>query len=97
MVVGVGRAVFSMPENHSLKDKRSIMKSVLAQIQHRFGVSIAEIDLQDRWQVGVIGFSCVSNDVSHADSTLGHIIRFLESARLDAELIDVQTEIVHIW
>ena len=97
MVVGAGRAVFSMPENHSLKDKRSVMKALLARLQHRFAVSAAEIDLQDRWQVGVIGFSCVSNDASHADSTLGHVVRFLESGRLDAELVDVQTEIVHLW
>ena len=88
MVIGVGRVVMRMPANRSLKDKRSVMKSALAQIQHRFSVSAAEVERQDQWQVGVIGFSCVSSDASHADSVLGNVVQFLENSRLDAEIIE---------
>jgi uncharacterized protein len=95
MVIGVGRVVLHMPANRSLKDKRSVIKSTLAQIQHRFSVSAAEIERQDHWQVGVIGFSCVSSEASHADSVLGSVVQFLESSRLDAELIEIQTELLH--
>jgi uncharacterized protein YlxP (DUF503 family) len=84
-----------MPANHSLKDKRSVIKSALAQIQHRFGVSAAEVEHQDQWQVGVIGFTCVSSDASHADSVVGSVVQYLENARLDAEMVDVQTELIH--
>ena len=96
MVIGVGRVVIRMPANRSLKDKRSVMKSALAQIQHRFSVSAAEVERQDQWQVGVIGFSCVSSNASHADSVLGNVVQFLENSRLDAEIIDVQTEVLHV-
>lgn len=96
MVIGVGRVVMRMPANRSLKDKRSVMKSALAQIQHRFSVSASEVERQDQWQVGVIGFSCVSSDASHADSVLGNVVQFLENSRLDAEIIDVQTEVLHV-
>lgn len=96
MVIGVGRVVLHMPANHSLKDKRSIIKSALAQIQHRFSVSAAEIERHDQWQVGVIGFSCVSGDVAHADSVLGSVVQYLENSRLDAEMVDVQTELLHV-
>jgi uncharacterized protein YlxP (DUF503 family) len=95
MVIGVGRVVLHMPANLSLKDKRSIMKSTLAQIQHRFSVSAAEIERQDQWQIGVIGFACVSSEASHADSVLGSVIRYLQASHLDAELVDVQTELIH--
>lgn len=96
MVIGAGRVVLSMPANHSLKDKRSIMRSALAQIQHRFTVSAAEVERQDQWQIGVIGFSCVSSDAAHADSVLGSVIRYLESARLDAEVLEARTELLHV-
>lgn len=95
MVIGACRVVLHMPANHSLKDKRSVIKSALAQIQHRFGVSAAEIERQDQWQVGVIGFSCVSSDASHADSILGCVVQYLENTRLDADLVEVQTELIH--
>lgn len=95
MVIGVGRVVLHMPANHSLKDKRSIMKSALARIQHRFAVSAAEIERQDQWQVGVIGFSCVSGDAAHADSILGEVVQYFERSHLDAELVEVQTEVLH--
>lgn len=95
MVIGVGRVVIHMPANRSLKDKRSIMKSTLAQIRHRFTISAAEIERQDQWQVGVIGFSCVSSDASHADSVLGSVVHYLENGGVDAELLDVQTELLH--
>ena len=94
MVIGVGRVVLHMPANHSLKDKRSVIKSALAQIQHRFAVSAAEIERQDQWQVGVIGFSCVSSDASHADSLLARVVQYLENSRLDAEMVDVQIELI---
>jgi uncharacterized protein len=95
MVIGIGRVVLHMPANQSLKDKRSVIKSAVAQIQHRFGVSAAEIERQDQWQVGVIGFACVSSDGAHADSVLGNVVQFLESSRFDAEMVDVQTELIH--
>lgn len=95
MVIGVGRVVLRMPANHSLKEKRSIMKSTMAQIQHHFSVSAAEIERQDQWQIGVIGFSCVSSEASHADSVLGSVIQYLQTTRLDADLVDVQTELLH--
>ena len=95
MVIGAGRVVLHMPANHSLKDKRSIMKAALAQIQHRFSVSAAEIERHDQWQAGVIGFSCVSSEAAHADSVLGSVVRYLEHSGLEAELIDVQTELLH--
>jgi uncharacterized protein len=95
MVIGVGRVVLHMPANRSLKDKRSIIKSTLAQIQHRFSVSATEIERQDQWQVGVIGFSYVSSEAAHADSVLGSVVQYLESSRLDVELIEIQTELLH--
>lgn len=43
----------------------------------------------------VIGFSCVAADASRADSILGHVVQYLENSGLNAEIIDVQTELIH--
>lgn len=95
MVVGVCRVVLRMPENRSLKDKRSVIRPALAQVQHRFAVSGAEIERQDDHHVGVLGFSCVSSDVTHADSVLTSVLRYFETSGLEAEVVDVQTELIH--
>ncbi|MBO7405190.1 MAG: DUF503 domain-containing protein, partial [Clostridia bacterium] len=39
------------PWVHSLKEKRMIVKSLLAKLQNRFHVSAAEIDEQDTHQI----------------------------------------------
>ena len=47
------------PWVHSLKEKRMIVKSIIAQLQNRFHVSAAEIDEQDTHQIIVIGIAAI--------------------------------------
>ncbi len=67
MVVGACRVTLRLPENHSLKGKRHVLRSIIERVKHKFNVSIAEIEDQDRWQVSQLGISCVSNDVQHVN------------------------------
>jgi uncharacterized protein len=47
----------------SLKEKRSILKSLLARLHNTFNLSAAEIDANDRWQSAVIAIAvCHSLD-----------------------------------
>jgi len=56
-----------IPLAHSLKDKRSQIKSLKDRISHRFNVSIAEIDFLDDWQRAMLGICAISNDKSYLD------------------------------
>ena len=47
MVVGVLRLELLLPENHSLKGKRSVLRAIRARVQEKFNVSIAECEDQD--------------------------------------------------
>ncbi len=94
MAVGLCRVSLRLPENHSLKGKRQVLKSLVAKIHNRFNVSAAEIGDHDSWQMATIGVSCVSTDERHADQVLASVIAFIRSERLDAEMVDVETEIV---
>jgi len=94
LVVGVCRVTLRLPENHSLKGKRQVLKSLISRLHNRFNVSAAEIDDQDSWQIAALGVSCVSNDDRHADQVMASVIAFIRSERLDAEVLNVETEVI---
>ena len=96
MNVGVCRIRLRLAENHSLKGKRKVLKSITAQVSHRFNVSVAEIDDHDLWQTATLGISCVSNNGRHVNETLSHVVNFIETVRGDAEIIDYEIELLHV-
>ena len=80
------------PWVHSLKEKRMIVKSILAKLQNRFHVSAAEIDEQDTHQIIVIGVAAIVPHNAQADSLMESISRFVED-NCEAEIIDEEREI----
>ena len=80
------------PWVHSLKEKRMIVKSILAKLQNRFHVSAAEIDEQDIHQIIVIGVAAIVPHNAQADSLMESISRFVEE-NCEAEIIDEEREI----
>ena len=95
MVVGISQITLHLPECHSLKDKRQVIKSVLARARQRFEVAIAEVENQDLWQSAVLGVSCVSNSGQHADEILQHVVRYIEETRPDVQVTGTETEIIN--
>ena len=80
------------PWVHSLKEKRSIVKSLIAKLQNRYHVSAAEIDEQDTHQIIVIGLAAIVPNNAMADSLMEDISLFVEE-NTDAEIIDEEREI----
>jgi uncharacterized protein YlxP (DUF503 family) len=93
MHVGTCVVRLRLPENHSLKGKRQVLKSLIAKLHNRFNVSAAEISDHDSWQIAAIGISCVSADERHADEVLAKVVAFIRHERLDAELLGYETEV----
>ncbi len=81
------------PWVHSLKEKRMIVKSLMARLQNRFHASVAEIDEQDTHQIIVIGVAAIVPHSALADSLMEEISGFVE-ANTDAELLDATKEIL---
>lgn len=77
MVVGVLRLTLYLPENHSLKGKRSVVRSVKSRVQAKFNVSVAEVAEQDSWQTIVLGVAQVGNDRDHVDRCLREVSDFV--------------------
>ena len=80
------------PWVHSLKEKRMIVKSIIAQLQNRSHVSAAEIDEQDTHQIIVIGIAAIVPHNAMADSLMDEISVFVEE-NTEAEILDEQREI----
>ena len=80
------------PWVHSLKEKRMIVKSLIAKLQNRFHVSAAEVDEQDTHQVIVIGVAAIVPHNAMADSLMGEISLFVEE-NCEADILDETREI----
>ena len=94
MVVGTCELIFQLPENHSLKGKRQVSRSLVQQLRGRFNVSVAEVADLDRWPTLAIGVTCVSNDSRHADEVLSKIVDFVEDHNGGAVLYQHHIEIL---
>lgn len=70
----------------SLKEKRGIVKSVLARARNRFNLACAEVDRQDNCRVAVLGFVTVSPDKAIARSTLERLEDWLYDGWPDVEI-----------
>ena len=80
------------PWVHSLKEKRMIVKSLIAKLQKRFHVSAAEVEEQDTHQIIVIGVAAIVPHNAMADSLMEDISRFVEE-NCEAEIIGEEREI----
>ena len=81
------------PWVHSLKEKRMIVKSLVAKLQNKFHVSAAEIDEQDTHQIIVIGVAAIVPHNAMADSLMDEISEFVET-NTEAEIMDEAREIL---
>jgi len=94
MVVGVLRLELRLPENHSLKGKRSVIRTIKSRVQGKFNVSIAECDDHDLWQRITLGVSQVGAGRDHVDACLREVVHFIDGLHL-AELGEERVEFLH--
>lgn len=96
MYVGTCRLTLHLPASHSLKDKRQVVKSVLARVRDRYGVAAAEVDHMDTWQLATLGLASVSNDAGHAQEIVEHASRFIEESRPDVEVTAIEVDVLTV-
>jgi uncharacterized protein YlxP (DUF503 family) len=75
--VGILSVELHFPEAGSLKGKRKYVKSAKAQLQNRFGVSVAEVDYHELWQRARLTMSCVAREYAEAAQLLDEAERYL--------------------
>jgi uncharacterized protein len=74
---------------HSLKQKRSVIRPVIAELQRRFAVSAAETGDQDLHRRASVGMAVVAADRAHVVDVLDAAERLVAS-RPEVELLSVR-------
>jgi uncharacterized protein YlxP (DUF503 family) len=93
VVVGVLQLDLHLHGVHSLKEKRSVVRRLLARCRNRYPVSAAEVGHQDLWQRTLIGVALVSS----SEAVIAPILeRLEEELHGEAEVIDVALEYLHL-
>jgi uncharacterized protein YlxP (DUF503 family) len=90
--VGILSAELHFPENGSLKGKRKELLSVKAQLQRRFGASVAEVDHHELWQRARLTLSCVARGYRDVEALLDGAERYLAAQAF--ELGQVERNVV---
>jgi hypothetical protein len=91
MTVGIARITLLVPESHSLKEKRMVVRRVKDRVRNKFNVAIAEVDDNDVWQRGVVGLALLGNDRRFVESALDEVVRFVRGL---AETTNVERELL---
>jgi len=82
MIVGICHLDVIIPENHSLKGKRQVVKKIIDRVRNRFNISIAEVGDNELWQRSQLGLSIVGNDRRFVNSYLDRVVNFIEAMNI---------------
>jgi uncharacterized protein YlxP (DUF503 family) len=83
-----------LPACASLKEKRRRIKPLISRLHREFNVSVAEIELQDKWQEAVIACALVNSDAAQLQRSLQTVAKWVEGNWPDGDVIEQKIEIV---
>ncbi|WP_219416723.1 DUF503 domain-containing protein [Pseudonocardia nigra] len=89
MYVGALELDVLLGDVHSLKQKRSVVRPVLAELRRKFEVAVAEAGHLDLHRRAILGVSCVAADHAHVIEVLDRCER-LVAARPELELLSAR-------
>ena len=92
MHIGSLEIVLILGEGSSLKEKRSVIRSLIVSARQKFNISIAEVDDLDKWKRATIACVCVSKDATFVNQVLDKTLDFIES-NPNVSVADVHMEI----
>ena len=92
-IIGLMTLDLFLPASGSLKEKRLVIKSIKDKVHNKFNVSIAEVDMQDKWQRAVIGIAQVGNDYAFIEKNMNEIFKLVESNGI-AEIVKHSLEFI---
>ena len=91
MIVGLLQFDVHLPNAQSLKDKRSVVKSLKDQLRGRFNVAVAEVAPSEKWQRATVGVAAVGEDRTYVQGLLTQVTEWVRNTRT-VELIRIEQE-----
>lgn len=83
-----------LPVCASLKEKRGRIKPFISRLHREFNISVAEMDLQDKWDEAIIACAMVGNDGAFLQSALQNISKWVEANWTDGDVISQKAEML---
>ncbi|HEX6032118.1 MAG TPA: DUF503 domain-containing protein [Tepidiformaceae bacterium] len=80
--------------SRTLKEKRSIVKSVVERLRQRYNATVIEAEDLDEAGLATIAAAVLSNESRHADAQVQEIASTIAGWRLDAEVLEVSVELI---
>src|SRR3954454_3362508 len=77
MYVGTLSFDLLLGDVRSLKEKRSVVRPIVAELHRKFAVSVAEVGGHDLYRRAEIGVAVVSGDLGHVKDVLGRCERWM--------------------
>jgi uncharacterized protein YlxP (DUF503 family) len=92
--IGILSIELHLPEAGSLKGKRKHVLSAKAQLQNRFGATVAEVDHHDLWQRAALAMACSAREAGELHALLDGAERWLHGqdwvvARIDRRIVSL--------
>lgn len=79
MIIAAIKVALHFDQSRSLKQKRSLLKSIIEKLKHRFNASVSEIEDQNLWQKATVGITYVALTEFQAEKNAVLIRNFIES------------------
>jgi hypothetical protein len=83
-----------LPACASLKEKRGRLKPLISRLHREFNVSVAEMDLQDKWDEAIIACAMVNSDAVTLQQSLQSVAKWVEANWTDGDVIEEKIEII---
>jgi uncharacterized protein YlxP (DUF503 family) len=83
-----------LPACASLKEKRGRIKPLMARLRREFNISVAELDLQDKWTETILGCAIVNSDAVVIGQSLQSVAKWVEGNWTDGDVIGQKIEII---
>ena len=82
-----------LPTCASLKQTRGRIKPLISRLHREFNVSVAEMDLQNKWDEAVIICAMVGNDAAFLQSALGNVAKWVEANWTDGDVWESRIQV----
>ncbi|MPZ60032.1 MAG: DUF503 family protein [Propionibacteriales bacterium] len=92
MFVGMAAFDLLLHEVSTLKQKRSVVRPLVAELQRRYGVAAAETGHHDLYRRTEIGVAVVAGEPAHCTTVLDTVERWL-AARPEADLVGLNRQL----
>ena len=93
-MIGLLTLYLSLPGCASLKEKRGRLQPLLHRLHREFNISVAEMELQDKWQEAVVTCGMVGNDRVHLEQSLQAVLHWVETHWTDMTVVDESFEFI---